>query len=63
MNRLANLPFIGRDLETGEERIIGIVRLVGVDLYNVTIFNQYDTVWAEYNNDGDMVALGINIRF
>lgn len=63
MNELANLPFIGRDLETGEERVIGIVRIVGVDLYNVTFFNKDDIIWAEYNENNKIVALGIDTKF
>lgn len=63
MSELINLPFIGRDLKTGKERIIGIVRSVQGDIFDIMIWNKDNTLWTGYNENGQMVEVGIDTRF
>lgn len=63
MNEPINLPFIGRDLKTDEEKVIGVVHSIEGDVFNIKIWNKDDLLWAEYDEEGNMVTVGIDIIF
>lgn len=63
MNELVNLPFIGHDLKTGEEKVIGVVRSIQGDIFDIMIWNKDNILWTEYNKNGQMVEVGIDIKF